>query len=75
MSSFDINPEDVKGFWSDRDPSPSIIPAASFQTGLMEQVLDPDLNAGEKCPILSPIPLLMAISVVGSQGQSDKKAA
>ena len=52
MSSFDINPEDVKGFWSDRDPSPDIIPAASFQTDLMEQVLNPDLNAGEKCPIL-----------------------
>ena len=40
MSSFDINPEDVKGFWSDRDPSPDIIPAASFQTDLMEQVLN-----------------------------------
>ena len=52
MQSFELKPEEVKGFWSGRKPSPDIILAAQFQSEIMERVEHQAASAGEPCPII-----------------------
>ena len=44
--NFLLKPEDVKGFWSGKDPSPDIVLAATMQAELMEEVDHPLRNRG-----------------------------
>lgn len=46
MQSFELKPEEVKGFWSGRKPSPDIILAAQFQSEIMERVEHQAASAG-----------------------------
>lgn len=50
--NFLLKPEDVKGFWSGKDPSPDIVLAATMQAELMEEVDHPLRNSGVSCPVI-----------------------
>ena len=50
--NFLLKPEDVKDFWSGKDPSPDIVLAATMQAELMEEVDHPLRNSGVSCPVI-----------------------
>lgn len=75
MQSFELKPEEVKGFWSGRKPSPDIILAAQFQSEIMERVEHQAASAGEPCPIIPRFRLRKGELTIWAGGNGDGKSA